>query len=659
MKTPHNVLARLFPSSLLWSYFLFLLFFSELWRLGLLLRNWNYFQSVASTAQLFLAFVYGMKADQIMSAYLMLPPAILGLVLCLAGCGINITGFCVRILMVLQLIPMALLGWGEMEFFSYFRDRYNGLATEFTAMPQVILQTIWDRFHPIAILFLTIFTIVFFYWALLVSQRKLAAKTSRTVASACILVTIALAILIVRGGWGLVPARLGGVYFSSNVAANQLALNGVVAFANEFQFYGEAGQHEYYPEELALERARSILRNPNERYTRSATDPLEKMAEPQMPSMLATDKPNIVLILMESLSAQDVGLLGGPLAATPEFDRLSKDGFLYTRYYSQGMRTGRALFSVLAGTPAPPGSNIFKYSAGRRTFTTIATLLKPAGYRCSFVYGGDLDFESMDGFLKQNGFDELIGVSDFAGGRLWQWRTKWGVPDHIVFDRMHEMLSERNSPNFIVTLTLSNHPPYRLPPEGPRPFHGPLADERNAIAYSDWALGRFIEKARLAPYFKKTLFIITGDHGEVYEGVPSSDLTIFHVPCLFYGPDVLKVPPARIDALACHSDLATTIIGLLGFSARYSFWGRDLMHQPDTPSRVLISTYRSMLLVDPDRVLKDEKGMKPQIFAWEPGDRLRLIEEITTDANRPFLIKERSLTQVLSRLISPMHSPSP
>lgn len=649
-----NRLGRFFPSSLLWSFFLLLLVFFEVQRLGLLLRHWPSFRSGSPLSALLAAFVHGSRLDQVTSAYLMLPPALAALVLSLLGARPRTVARVLAAVMLAEIAPVAVAAWGELEFFGYFRDRYNALALEYLDTPAVVWQTVWERYHPLLVAGEAALTWWLFLCALRWCGRRLAAETSRTAAASGVLVSILLAVVLIRGGWGLVPTRWGSAYFSPYTPANQLALNGLFSLATEVE-YGDAtrNEYDYYPDAEAFERARAILANPGERYTGSASEPLEKLVEPLPPPLLEVDRPNVVLVLMESLSAQAVGALGGPLAATPELDQLSKDGVLFTRYYSQGLRTGRALFSVLAGMPAPPGTNIMKSSAGRRRFSTLAAVLHEQGYLCRFVYGGDLSFENMDGFLRHNDFDELVGLEDFPGGRLWQWRMKWGVPDNLVFDRAHELLSRPGPPNLTVILTLTNHPPFRLPPESSRPYSGPLADERNAVGYADWALGRFIEKARGAPYFKRTLFVIMGDHGQFYEGLPSSDVTYFHVPCLFYGPGVLALPPGRVDGLAGHVDIAPTVVGLLGRPARHAFWGRDLFHQPEAPPRVLMAFYRSMLLVEPGRVLRDELQAGPVLFAHRDDDVLEKLEDIPPGSSHPMLVKERTLTQVLKRLTGP------
>ncbi len=626
---------------LLWGFFALVVLFLELQRLAMLVRHRGYFAAATPVSTLAAAFVHGLRLDLVVAAYLLFAPLALALGLGLVQASPRLSARLVRAAMLVEIAPAAVLAWGELEFFGYFRDRYNALALEYLDTPGVVWQTIWERYHPIATGCAAAATVAVFAW-LLGRIPAPDARPSRRAAALGALLSIAAAVLFVRG-WGLVPVRWGSAYFSADTAANQLALDGLFNLATELE-YGQAppASHAFYPEGIARKRAKAYLRNPNEEYV----DGFVKSSRPAGASVATVRRPKIVIVLLESFAAQAVGALGGPLASTPEFDRLAEGGVLFTRHFSQGVRTGRALFSVVAGIPAPPDGNILKGSAGRRHYETLGAVMHAQGYTTRFVYGGDLDFENMDGFLRHNDFDELVGVGDFPNGRLWQWRLKWGVPDDLVFTRAHELLLHDAGPSLTVILTLTNHPPFRLPPDAARPYSGPLADERNAIRYSDWALGRFMEKARSAPYFDDTIFVIAGDHGQLYDGVPASDLSFFHVPCLVYGPRALGVAPHRVDAITGHTDIAPTIVGLLGAPARHSFWGRDLFHQLGEEPRVLISNLRGQLLVESGRVVRDGPEPEPRLYAFDDPDRLSDLYAVPTEDDS-LLVKERTLTQAL------------
>lgn len=658
-----RLLGLAFPASLLWVYFVLLVVFFEVQRLGILLRHWGYFVTGTPPAQLLASFYHGLRLDQVAAGYLTLPPAVLALGLAVAGVSPGtILRWVVRLMGVLLLVA-AVAGWAELEFFGHYRDRYTAVVVEYLDTPGIVWQTIWAAYHPLGVLALSIATWWLLRRALLAAGRSLLGNGSRWVMAAGIAASVGLDLLLISGGWGWgnIPPRWGAAYWSRYTQVNQLTLNGLFSLATDVHGWWsddsrwEDADH-YYPDAQAFERARALLLNANERYVDLPGTPFAKISESRPRDVLRADRPNIVLIVLESFSAQAVGVLGGPIASTPEFDRLAADGVLFARYFAQANRTGKAIFSIMTGMPAPPGRSILKTPVGRQRFTTLASVFKEHGYRTRFVYGGDLMFDNLAGFLPHNGFDELIGLDDFPDARRWQSLTKWGIPDHLVLERVHDLLREPDPPTLTVVVTLTNHPPFILPADAPRPFTGRLAAERNAQYYTDWAIGRFFERARSSAYFDNTLFVLVGDHAQFYKGVPASTISVFHVPCLFYGPKVLGPSPVRIDDVSGHMDLAPTLVGLLGWRVQHAFWGRDLFHAPAGPSRLIAANNSVMFLIEDGRVVRDDPRTTPTVYTYQRPDRWTLAGELALDD--PLVVKERTLTQVLRRVTSPRPVPA-
>jgi phosphoglycerol transferase MdoB-like AlkP superfamily enzyme len=651
------VIKRLaFPSSLLWTYALLLVLFFEIQRLGMLVRHWNYFTTGIPAGTLLAAFLYGLRLDHVVASYLLLPPACLALVLALAGvAAATIARWMVGMMRAL-VVGVALLAWGELEFFRYFRDRYTTVAVEYLDAPWIVWHTIWAEYHPLQVAAIALATWWLFRRALHTTSQALVVPASRWTMAGGIVLSIALSLLAVTGGVGrnVMKPHWGRAYFSRHTPANQLALNGLFTLIADRELSLDAewgGANRYYPDDEALERVRQVLRGSNERYVDSAGSPLLRAAEPSTPRLLRSERPHVVLLILESFSGQAVGALGGPIGSTPEFDRLARDGVLFTRYFSQGNRTSRALFALLTGLPAPPGPKVLKTATGRRPFVTLASLLRERGYRTRFVYGGSLAFENLAGFMWHNGFDEVIGLEDFPDGKSWEWRTKWGVPDHLVLERVHELLRADSGPaTLTVVLTLSNHPPYELPDEAPRPFAGRLAKQRNAVHYADWSLGRFFARARTSSYFDRTLFVVVGDHGQFYEDLPATPVAYFWVPCLFYGPRVLAVPPRRVAHVMGHTDVAPTLLGLLGERFHHAFWGRDVFERPIRPPSLLTAQASVVYLIEDAQILQDTPTGATTLYAYDRPDRWTPV--VQPPADHPLVVKERSLRQVLWRLTS-------
>ena len=155
-----------------------------------------------------------------------------------------------------------------------------------------------------------------------------------------------------------------------------------------------------------------------------------------------------------------------------------------------------------------------------------------------------------------------------------------------MFDRAAEELAKRNGdkPFYAILQTLSNHTPYALPKQLPiEPVTGDGAFDAHltAMRYSDWALGKFFEKARSAPYFKETLFVIVGDHGfGSGEQLTEMNLARFNVPFLMIAPRIQEKYGKISNTVGTQLDVIPTILGRLGGVSRHQCWGRDLLNLP-------------------------------------------------------------------------------
>jgi phosphoglycerol transferase MdoB-like AlkP superfamily enzyme len=127
------------------------------------------------------------------------------------------------------------------------------------------------------------------------------------------------------------------------------------------------------------------------------------------------------------------------------------------------------------------------------------------------------------------------------------------------------------------------------------------------MRYADWALGEFFRKARQEKYFKNTLFVITGDHGfGTAPAITPMQLDRFHVPLLFYAPELFPGMKGVRKTIASQVDIGPSIVGLLGLDTAHQGWGRNLF---------------SPRLVDPGFVVLKPSGGKEEVALIE-GDYL-------------------------------------
>ena len=205
----------------------------------------------------------------------------------------------------------------------------------------------------------------------------------------------------------------------------------------------------------------------------------------------------------------------------------------------------------------------------------------------------------------------------------------WGVSDQDMFGRAIEELDKLDTgePFYALLQTLSNHTPYALPdplPVEPVTGHGSLDEHLTAMRYSDWALGQFFEKARKAPWFDQTLFVVVGDHGfGATEQLTEMDLYRFNVPMLLIGPGVTERFGSRRDVVGTQVDMVPTIMGRLGGEVRHQCWGRDLLALPaNDPGFGIIKPSggdQTVAMVRGDQILVQPKDQEPRLYRYQLG----------------------------------------
>ena len=280
---------------------------------------------------------------------------------------------------------------------------------------------------------------------------------------------------------------------------------------------------------------------------------------------------NIVIIISESFSATETGVLGQDTRSySPYFDTLSDEGVLFTRCFSNGPRTHIGLVSTLSSFPAVIGNSLIR-RRGTNKFFTIADALKKEGYETNFIFGGDVTYDDMDDYLRQGNFSNIFNVSDFS---TWRFKNEWGVCDEDMFDFAFEKIKEAENPHLSVILTMSNHAPHDIPPyfADSHPEIQGFEKSKAAFYYADYALHTFMEKMKALPDYDNTLILFLADHGEVYSD-HDPQFRLFHIPALLLNSSIVQ---QRFDKVCTQIDFLPTIFAELGYQDPYPCMGQNL-----------------------------------------------------------------------------------
>ncbi len=129
-------------------------------------------------------------------------------------------------------------------------------------------------------------------------------------------------------------------------------------------------------------------------------------------SLLRVDRPDIVLVILESFSSHLLPVQGGePIA--PCLDSIARSGLLMSNIYASSFRTDRAIPAILSGLPAAPDEPVMKHTAVAERLPGLPAALAPAGYRSIYYYGGDINFTNQRAYLLSAGIDSIVSDTDF------------------------------------------------------------------------------------------------------------------------------------------------------------------------------------------------------------------------------------------------------
>lgn len=356
-------------------------------------------------------------------------------------------------------------------------------------------------------------------------------------------------------------------------------------------------------------------------------------------------QPNVVVIMMESMSAEYMATFGNTQGITPNLDRLGKEGLLFTRLYATGTRTVRGLEALSAALPPQPGAAIVRWP-NITNLNTLGSTLAARGWEPNFIYGGYGMFDNMNSYFDSQAY-KVTDRKDFQEG-LVKFENVWGVADEHLFDQVLINMDKDTAAGkrfFAHVMTTSNHRPFTYP-DGRIDIPSP-AKREGGVKYADYAIGRFFEMAKQKPWFDNTIFLIVADHCASSAGKTKIPVFRYHIPAIIYAPKL--VAPRQIDTLASQIDLVPTLLAMLGLEGDSHFVGRDILRTPPAEGRALLSTYQNlgymkgdvMTVLQPKRKIETFRisadGKEAQLIATEP----KMAEEAITYFQGAALLMER------------------
>ena len=493
---------------------------------------------------------HGLSLDLSTSLYIIAVPFLL----VAASLWLRIPKWCFRIYYAFAAVLLSLAFVADTSLYEFWQFKLDASCLSYLETPTEAMASVSTGYILLRLLCLMILVggIYWVYDKLTPTFQRLASKIQKFSASLATLLLIPLIIIGIRGGLDESTTNIGQVYYSQNQFLNHSAVNPVFSFFASFEKTATNNVTYHFMEDKACELIVSELYN-----TKSVG----------IDTLLTTQQPNIIVILLESCGGQFTEI-SGRTDITPNLNRLAHEGIYFTNCYANSWRTDRGTLCTWSGYPSFPTMSVMKMPSKSRSLPNIArTLQQERGYSTHYLYGGDINFTNMRSYLVAGGFSDLTWKDDYTKEE--QTSAKWGVRDDITFQTLTELTQTMRQPFLIGYSTLSSHVPWDVP------IHHFDDEVLNAFYYLDQCVGNFIQQLRQSDLWDNTLVIMLPDHGIVYADLDESNPLLNHIPMLWVGGAVKQ--PRRIEQVCNQTDLPATLLGQLGIAHDDYTFSRDVL----------------------------------------------------------------------------------
>jgi len=477
-------------------------------------------------------------------------------------------------------------GVSEYFFWQEFGVRYNFIAVDYLVYTTEVLANIKES-YPLPLLISAILTADIILTYFVVKKFFLAASLkSKIELKSRLQIGFGLLILPVLS---FILVKNTTVEITKNRYNNELAKNGIhslfAAFLNnelDYEtFYATRNNEENF------RQLHTLLKSENSRYLSDKPFDISR----QITNSGEEKRYNVVFITVESLSGEFLSYKGSKLGKiTPNLDAIADSSLFFTNLYAIGTRTVYGLEAATLAVPPKPGQSIIKRPDNENMFS-VGQIFKERGYSLKFIYGGYGYFDNMNYFFSDNGY-QIVDRSDLKKDEI-TFANAWGVCDQDLFNRTLKECDKSfaGGQQFMnLVMTTSNHRPFTYP-DGviDIPSHTGRA---GGVKYFDYAIGEFIRKASEKSWFKNTLFVILADHCAGSAGQAELPFMEYQIPFIIYNPGL--VHPQQISKLCSQIDVAPTLLGVMNWTYKTKFFGKDIVKMAPEEERAFISNYQKL-----------------------------------------------------------------
>ncbi|MFN4364503.1 LTA synthase family protein [Chryseobacterium hispalense] len=519
---------------------------------------------------------YGGSAVEIALAFIGLKIILFSLMLFLPEKRLKIRNILYFITIFLYVLLIVFNAVSEYFFYNEFGLRYNFIAVDYLIYTNEVIGNIMES-YPVVPLFLAIFAVAAAFTFYIYKKTRTELLNLPNLKQKLILLA-SFAILVAISIFGL---NLTTKIKSENVFEDEIQANGLPKFYWAFT-HNELDYFQFYPE-INQSKAEKVFLS---QFVPPALKRNIVSAEPEV-------KKNVVLISIESLSADFLAHYGNTQKITPFLDSLADKSLMFTNLYATGNRTVRGLEALTLCIPPTAGESIIKRENNKNKFTT-GSVFKSKGYDVKFLYGGYSYFDNMKDFYEGNGY-EIVDRDNFKPEEI-SFANVWGVADEDMAKKaIQTMNAEAKSgkPFFNHWMTVSNHRPFTYP-NGKIDIPGDAKSREGGVKYTDYSLRKFFEMAKKQVWYSNTVFVIIADHCASSAGDTELPMDKYRIPAMIFSDGFIQ--PQKFTQTMSQIDVMPTLFGLLNFKYQSKFLGQDVFSKEFQP-KAYVATYEDLGLI--------------------------------------------------------------
>lgn len=522
----------------------------------------------------------------------------------------------------------------EYFFYNEFGLRYNFIAVDYLIYTNEVIGNIMES-YPVIPLFLAISAVSLTITWMIFRRTKNELLDLPNLKQKFIL----LGSFIVLAGVSLLGLSFTTKITSPNVFAEEIEANGLPKFYWAFT-HNELDYFQFYPK-IDQKLAENNF--------------LSQFSEPKLTRNITSDQPelkkNVVLISIESLSAEFMEHYGNTQKLTPFLDSLANHSIMFTNLYATGNRTVRGLEALTLCIPPTAGESIIKRENNKNKFTT-GSVFKSKGYDVKFLYGGYSYFDNMQDFFAGNGYG-IVDRNNFKPEEI-SFANVWGVADEDMARKAIQVMNaeaKSGKPFFNHWMTVSNHRPFTYP-DGRVDIPGNAKSREGGVKYTDYSLKLFFDMAKKQDWYKNTVFVIIADHCASSAGDTELPMDKYKIPALVYSDGFIQ--PQKFDQVMSQIDVMPTVFGLLNFNYQSKFLGQDVFKKEFQP-KAYIATYQDLgfvkddhlTVISPVRMIR-QYSLKQKPSQLSPQFNIYYDENIIKDHNQKLVDETISAYQSTS-----------